>query len=68
MTFHHGEEVLVDGERFVIWGVEGERFRLLASTPSGPKVRWAVRSELNKIAAYTKPRDDTDEFVRFRKS
>lgn len=66
MTFHPGEEVLVGGERFVVWGVQGDRYRLLKSTARGPVVRWAERAELSKIAAYTQPRDDTDEFVRFR--
>jgi len=69
MTFTHGEEVLVDGERYVISAIEGDpptRFRLLATTAHGPSVRWASPKELHKIEAYTRPRDDTDHVVRHR--
>jgi hypothetical protein len=66
MAFHQGEEVLFDGERYVIWGVEGERYRLLASGPGGAKFRYARSGELSKIESYTRPRDDTDHFVRNR--
>jgi hypothetical protein len=69
MTFTHGEEVLVDGDRYVISAIEGRppaRYRLLATTPQGPSVRWAAPSELRKIEAYTRPRADTDHLVRHR--
>jgi hypothetical protein len=66
MVFHHGEEVLFDGARYVIWGIEGERYRLLASGANGARIRYAHLSELSKIESYTRPRDDTDHFVRNR--
>lgn len=69
MTFTHGEEVLVDGERFVISAIEGDpptRYRLLAVTDHGPRVLWAAAAQLRKIEAYTRPRNDTDHLVRHR--
>jgi len=69
MTFTHGEEVLVDGVRYVISASDGRpptRYRLLATTPQGPRIVWAAASALRKIDAYTRPRDDTDRSVRFR--
>jgi hypothetical protein len=64
MVFHPGEEVLFDGARFVIWGIDGERYRLLASGPTGVKICYATANELRKIESYTQARDDTDHFVR----
>jgi hypothetical protein len=69
MIFTHGEEVLLEGERFVIAGIEGSpatRYRLLATSPTGPRVVWAPASALRKIDSYTRPRDDTDDVVRHR--
>jgi len=69
MTFTHGEEVLVDDVRYVISEIEGRpptRVRLLATTPSGPRILWADASELRKIESYTRPRDDTHHGVRHR--
>jgi len=69
MTFTHGEEVLVDGVRYVISAIEGEpptRYRLLATTPHGPRVRWAVPAELRKIEAYTRQHADTAHVMRNR--
>jgi hypothetical protein len=69
MTFTHGEEVLVDDVRYVISGIEGSpptRYRLLATTPRGPSIVWASASDLRKIDAYTRPRDDTNHSVRYR--
>ncbi len=69
MNFTVGEEVLVDDVRYVVSSIEGDpptRFRLLATTPSGAKVLWAVPSELRKMAVYVRPRDDTDASVRHR--
>jgi hypothetical protein len=66
MAFHPGEEVLFDGARFVIWGIEGGRYRLLACGPGGASIRYANANELSKIESYTRARDDTDLFVRNR--
>ncbi len=69
MTFTHGEEVLVDGERYVISAIDGGppmRYRLLATTARGPVVRWATHHELRKIETYTTALDDTDHLVRHR--
>ena len=66
MDFTHGEEVLLDGERFVISAIEGSpptRYRLLASGPRGPRVVWASPRELHKIDRYTRARDDTDRIM-----
>lgn len=70
MTFTVGEEVLVDDVRYVISEIEGDppaRYRLLASTPHGARVRWAAPSELRKLSVYVRPRDDTDASVRNRR-
>lgn len=66
MGFHHGEEVLLDDERFVIAGIEGDRYRLLATSASGTRIRYANAAQLHKMDAYTRPHDDTDHFVRNR--
>ncbi len=69
MTFTHGEEVLIGGDRYVISAIEGrppQRYRLLATAPGGPVVRWAAPAELRKIEAYTRPRPDTNYLVRHR--
>lgn len=69
MTFTHGEEVLVDGVRYVISAIEGvppTRVRLLATTPHGPRIVWAEASSLRKIESYTRPRDDTHLGARHR--
>jgi hypothetical protein len=70
MTFTVGEEVLVDGVRYVVASIEGApptRYRLLATTPRGTSVRWAAPAELGKMTAYVEPRDDTADSVRHRR-
>jgi hypothetical protein len=60
--FNVGEEVLFEGERFVIAGrAAGPAYgyRLLATAPGGVRVAWAERSELVGLARYTTPDDDT---------
>lgn len=59
MTFTMGEEVLYDGDRYVIWGIENQRYRLLATTKQGAKIVWANVQDLEKIRKYTDPRNDT---------
>ena len=56
-TFTVGEEVLFQGERYVIAGVDPTRpypYRLLAVAPSGTRFVWASHESLAKIDAYTK--------------
>lgn len=70
MNFTVGEEVLVDDVRYVVSTIEGdppERFRLLATTPTGAKVLWVAANELRKIDVYVRPRDDTEASVRHRR-
>jgi uncharacterized protein with von Willebrand factor type A (vWA) domain len=59
MTFTMGEEVLYDGDRYVIWGMEPNRYRLLASTKQGTKIIWANPKDVEKIRKYTEARNDT---------
>ena len=59
MTFTMGEEVLYDGDRYVIWGMEANRYRLLATTKQGAKIVWASQKDVEKIRKYTEPRNDT---------
>ncbi len=61
-TFTIGEEVLLDGERFVITlrqPLPPYRYRLVRTTPYGPEIAWAEPGELGKIERYTTPRQDT---------
>lgn len=61
--FNVGEEVLFDGERYVIAGrIEGtpRRYRLLATTAEGAKVAWALPQSLARLTRYTQALDDTD--------
>lgn len=61
-TFTIGEEVIYDDVRYVIAGIRGEaatRYRLLATRPEGVRFVWATHDEIEKIRAYTDPRDDT---------
>lgn len=70
MEFTVGEEVLVDAVRYVVSTIEGDpptRYRLLATTPDGARILWATPSEVRKMAAYVRPRDDTDSSVRHRR-
>ncbi len=64
MTFSMGEEVLYEGERYVIWGMtdEPKRYRLLATTSKGAKMLWVHPKELDKIHAYTEPKNDTAKY------
>ena len=64
-TYTVGEEVLYDGERYVIAGRrEGPYgFRLLRSggrTAEPERIVWAEESSLAPLRSYTDPRDDTD--------
>lgn len=62
-SFMIGEEVKYEGERFVISQASArppQRYRLLSSTPSGARMVWATAAELEKIARYTTPVDDTN--------
>jgi len=60
-SFSVGEEVLFDTQRYVIAAIDSSsmRYRLLASTPEGARVRWAPHDRVEKIARYTTPKDDT---------
>lgn len=61
-TFTIGEEVIHEDVRYVVAGIRGEgvpRFRLLATRPEGVRIVWATQNEIEKIRAYTEPRDDT---------
>jgi hypothetical protein len=65
MTFTMGEEVLYDGERYVIWGIsedEPKRYRLLATTKQGAKMLWVNPKNLQKIRHYTDPQNDTAKY------
>lgn len=60
-TFTVGEEVLFEDERYVVSVIdaEGDRYRLLATTPDGTRFRWVRHAQLQKIARYVVPKDDT---------
>lgn len=61
-TFTIGEEVLLEGERFVITlrqPLPPYRYRLVRTTATGPEVAWAEPDELEKIERYTTPVMDT---------
>ncbi|HRP45993.1 MAG TPA: hypothetical protein PLT07_00460 [Trueperaceae bacterium] len=61
-TFSTGEEVLYQGERYVISTSSPRppyQFRLLTTTPEGARVVWAAASELTKMERYTRPINDT---------
>ena len=63
MQFTVGEEVHMDGLRYVVSTIEpapSQRVRLLATTPDGARVVWSTLSRLEKIDAYTRPNDDTE--------
>jgi hypothetical protein len=56
MTFTVGEEVLYNGERFVVAGIDPSRpypYRLLATTPKGARIVWAKADQFAKLANYT---------------
>lgn len=59
--FSIGEEVLYEGERFVIAGTRAGPYpyRLLATRSSGTRIVWAAPSQMAPMRAYTDPRDDT---------
>ncbi len=62
VSFSVGEEVLYQGERYVISTASPRppyQYRLLATTPDGAKVVWAMHADLGKLERYTKPLDDT---------
>ncbi|MBW7916888.1 MAG: hypothetical protein H3C53_09450 [Trueperaceae bacterium] len=65
VSFSTGEEVLYRGERYVISTTSPQppyQYRLLASTPDGARVVWALASELGKMERYTTARDDTKAY------
>lgn len=60
-----GEEVLYDGDRYVVSGRrEGPYdYRLLSSSgrhSGDAKIVWAAESEISPLKSYTEPRDDTN--------
>lgn len=60
-----GEEVLYDGDRYVVAGRRDGPygFRLLSSSgrhSGDAKIVWAAEHELAPLRAYTDPREDTD--------
>jgi hypothetical protein len=60
-TFTYSEEVLYNGERYVIAEISGSqpyRYRLIATTPHGAKFLWVTERDLKKIKAYTEPKYD----------
>jgi hypothetical protein len=65
MTFTMGEEVLFEGERYVIWGISEREpicYRLLATTKQGAKIIWANLKDLEKIRRYTEAKNDTAKY------
>jgi hypothetical protein len=61
-TFTIGEEVLYDGERYVVSELRtGQPYsvRLLQTTRSGARMPWVKPGDLRKIESYTRPHDDT---------
>lgn len=67
-TFTVGEEVLFDGERYVVSSIDrtDDRYRLLATTQDGARVVWAPGTGLRKMERYTLARDDTASVSRHR--
>ena len=65
-SFSVGEEVVYEGERYVISAIEGSRgrYRLLATTPAGARIVWAAHGDLAKMARYTTADDDTLRVTR----
>jgi hypothetical protein len=62
VSFSVGEEVLYQGERYVISTASPRppyQYRLLATTPEGAKVQWALAADLTKMERYTRALDDT---------
>ena len=56
-----GEEVLFEDERYVVSQVDATsgRYRLLATTPAGARIRWARHAQVQKMQRYVLPKDDT---------
>lgn len=67
-TFTVGEEVLFEGERYVVSSIDRTdgRYRLLATTPDGARVVWAPAAGLRKMERYTRSHDDTARVSRRR--
>jgi len=64
VSFSVGEEVIFQGKRYVISTASPRQpyqYRLLATTPEGARVAWAMRSDLGKMENYTTPNDDTSD-------
>jgi hypothetical protein len=64
MTFTMGEEVLFEGERYVIWGMteHPERYRLLATGKKGARMLWVNPKDIEKMRQYTDPDNDTANY------
>lgn len=61
-SFTIGEEVLYQGDRYVISTASPQpphRFQLLATTPTGVRFAWVNPEQLGKMTSYTTPTDDT---------
>lgn len=66
-TFTIGEEVMYDGERYVVSELrpslpgqpEPYQVRLLRTTRSGARMPWVQLSKLRKMDVYTQAHDDT---------
>ena len=68
-TYSVGEEVLFDGERWVVSqtlrGSDPEaplRYRLLATSPGGARFAWALPHQLHDMSSYLEPDDDTARY------
>lgn len=65
IDYRVGEEVLYDGEIYVISAKSKQApysYRLLASRADGARFTWAEEGRLNKIDSYLRPRDDTTDY------
>ncbi len=61
-SFQIGEEVLYQGDRYILAGIASSglsRYRLLACTPEGTRVVWASEQQLKPVERYRTPLDDT---------
>ena len=63
-VFSIGDEVLFNGERHVIseYYEKTGLFRLLSVGEKGTKFAWAKEDELERVAQYAKPVNDTQRY------
>jgi hypothetical protein len=64
-TFEVGEEVLYDGEVYVVSARGAQppfRYRLLASRPAGTRIAWADEDQLGRMETYLRALDDTSSY------